>query len=95
MIAPNHVIHRAEELLDCTVGADVVVMSVPAGMYFLLDTTAAYIWTALESPRSFGDLCVDLTEHFDVTAEQCTHDVSAYLELLAGDSLVRIAPPPS
>jgi hypothetical protein len=93
MIAPNQVIHRTPDLLDCTVGADVVVMSVPAGMYYLLDATAGYIWTALQTPRSFGDLCVDLTERFDVTTEQCTRDVSAYLEALANDSLVRIAPP--
>ena len=93
MIAPDDVIDRTPELLDCNVGADVVVMSVPAGMYYMLTGTAGFIWTALERPRAFRDLCRELTEHFDVDDERCTRDVSAYLELLARDSLVRIASP--
>jgi hypothetical protein len=93
MISPDNVIDRTPGMLDCTLGADVVVMSVEAGMYYMLDGTAGYIWTALEQPRSFGDLCRELTERFDVDDEQCARDVSAYLEVLAGDSLVRIAPP--
>jgi hypothetical protein len=91
MIAPDDVIDRIPELVDCTVGSDVVVMSIPAGMYYLLDGPAGYIWTALERPRSFSDLCRELTERFDVDDEQCARDTSAYLEILASDSLVRIA----
>jgi hypothetical protein len=93
MISADSVIDRIPDLLDCTVGADVVVMSVPAGMYYMLDGTAGYIWTALERPRAFGDLCRELTDRFDVDAEQCARDVSGYLETLAKDSLVRIVPP--
>ena len=93
MISADNVIARSPDLPDCTVGPDVVVMSIPAGMYYVLDGTAGYIWTALERPRTFGDLCRELTERFDVDAEQCARDVSAYLEQLARDSLVRIAPP--
>ena len=95
MISPDNVVERIPGVLDCTFGADVVVMSVDAGMYYMLDGTAGYIWTALDRPRSFGDLCHELTERFDVDDEQCARDVSAYLEVLAGDSLVRIAPPGS
>jgi hypothetical protein len=93
MISRDTVIDRTPDLLDCTLGADVVVMSVPAGMYYMLDGTAGYIWAALDRPRSFGDLCRELTERFDVDDDQCARDVSAYLETLVGDSLVRIAPP--
>jgi hypothetical protein len=92
MIPDDDVIDRAPDLLDCTLGADVVVMSVEAGMYYMLDGTAGHIWNALDRPRSFGDLCRELTERFDVDAERCARDVSAYLETLARDSLVRIAP---
>ena len=92
MIAPDNVIDRSPDLLDCMVGADVVVMSVPTGMYYVLDGTAGYIWTALERPRSFGDLCHELTERFDVDDARCVRDVSDYLERLAGDSIVRIVP---
>jgi hypothetical protein len=93
MISPDRVIDRTPDLVHCTLGADVVVMSVPAGMYYVLDGTAGYIWTALERPRTFADLCRELTERFDVHDEQCVRDVSAYLEQLASDSLVRIVPP--
>jgi hypothetical protein len=93
MIAPDHVIDRTPDLMDCTVGADVVVMSVPAGMYYMLEGTAGFIWAAIATPRSFRDLCREVTERFDVDDEQCTREVSEYLELLASDSLVRIVPP--
>ncbi|MEO8563995.1 MAG: PqqD family protein [bacterium] len=93
MIAPTDVIDRTPDLFDCTVGADIVVMSVPAGMYYMLGGTAGYIWTALSRPRSFGDLCEELTAHFDVDAERCARDVSTYIEQLASDSLVRVAAP--
>jgi hypothetical protein len=95
MISPDAVIDRTPELLDCTLGKDVVVMSVPAGMYYMLDDTAGYIWTALARPRSFGDLCRELTDRFDVDDDTCAQDVSAYLETLLSDSLVRIVPPHS
>jgi hypothetical protein len=95
MIASNSVIDRAPELLDCTVGSDVVVMSVSAGMYYMLEGTAGFIWSALAQPRSFGELCHEVTEHFDVSDEQCSRDVAVYLQTLASDSLVRIAPPRS
>ena len=92
MIAPDHVIDRLPDLAHCTIGADVVVMSVPAGVYYVMDGTAGYIWAALERPRTFADLCREITERFDVDDEQCVRDVSTYLEQLASDSLVRITP---
>jgi hypothetical protein len=61
-----------------------------ASRYFGLDRIGRRIWDLIEEPVSVAALCTALQAEFDVAAERCIADVSAFLERLHKAQLVEV-----
>lgn len=59
---------------------ELVMMNIEKGKYFSLNPVATRIWDLLEKSLSAEDLCIQLTEEYDVDAEQCRKEVEELLE---------------
>ena len=59
--------------------------------YLGLNDVGQRIWDLLASPRTVAELVALLTEEYDVSAAECTADVTAYVDALAGHKLVRLS----
>ncbi len=55
-------------------------MNVEKGKYFSLNPVATRIWDLLEKPLSADELCIRLTDEYDVDSEQCRKEVSELLD---------------
>lgn len=57
-----------------------VMLDIDGGKYVSLNTTAAEVWSALESPRSADQIVETLTARFEVPADRCLMSVKRLLE---------------
>jgi len=90
IISMNNVVARSEELVSSDLDGETVLMSVQNGKYYGLDEIGSRIWSLIEQPRFVSELCDILLGEFDVEREQCERDVSAFLNKLAEDDLMKV-----
>jgi hypothetical protein len=82
---------RNEALVAAPMGADVAMMDLDSGKYFVLHEVAALVWARLANPASAAELCDELMRQYDVTAERCRTDVLAFLQKAYDKGLLRRA----
>lgn len=76
----NAVLHQASDALAATVGGQLVLLSPRDLSYHAVDAVGADIWRRTETPTTMDDIVSDLVCRYDVSEEQCRHDVSAFIE---------------
>jgi hypothetical protein len=86
------IVSRQPDLLEATVGDDLVLLSVEQGSYYALDSIAAAVWQRLAVPASIDEMCTALRERYDVAPDQCEADVRAFLKELDAQHLLRVHP---
>ena len=89
MISRDAVVVRTSDVVSAPLGADLAMMDLDSGSYFVLDAIGAAIWEQLDQPVRVRDLCERLRAQFDVTPERCEEDVLQYLEKLDARRLLR------
>ena len=67
-----------------------VMMGVDQGEYFALRGVAASLWRHLAEPHDLAELCALVAEEYDVTADACRPDITAFLDQLSGKRMVRV-----
>jgi len=59
---------------------ELVMMDIEQGKYFSLNPVATRIWDLMENTATAEELCVQLTDEYDVDSLLCRAEVSALLE---------------
>jgi len=91
VITSDTVLVRNEALVAAPMGADVAMMDMDTGKYFVLHEVAAFIWERLATPATPADLCAVLTQRYNVTADRCRADVLSFVQKAHDKGLLRRA----
>lgn len=81
---------RSLEPIAVEVGDGMVMLSVEEGKYFSLNETAAAIWRRLELPISVRELRDGIVGEFDVSIDQATPALLAFLAKLIEQKIAAI-----
>jgi hypothetical protein len=84
----NPVYKRAADLMEASVGEEILGLDARAGNCYGFNGVAASIWRKLENPKSFDELLSELIEEYEVDAEQCSPEVRAFLDDMLTQGLV-------
>jgi hypothetical protein len=82
---------RCEDLLEADVNGEIVALHIDKGQCYGMNGVASRIWAMLAEPISPSSICSRLSEEFDVDAETCQRDVSALLDDLRKEGLIKAA----
>ncbi len=85
----SNVIRSSDPIAE-PVDDELVMADIEAGKYYGLNNIAAAIWQNLETKISVEELCKRLCETYDVTAEQCSSEVLAFLKDLETRNLIAV-----
>jgi hypothetical protein len=85
------VISRKPSLIAADVANEAILLDVDSGYFFQLNISAARIWGLVETPRSFGDLCGELSRAYAVDPEECRADVQEFVADMRERGLVEIS----
>jgi hypothetical protein len=83
-------ISAAAHAVSCELAGETVILDMKSDRYFALSAIGTQIWNWLQTPCTVESLCARLVQEYEVTAEQCRADVSALLDQLLQQGLVRI-----
>ncbi len=81
---------RSTHQVSCKIHEEVAILHTERAIYFGLQGVGAWIWDALEQPRSVADLCASIEAEFEVSPEECRTDVVQILANLREEGLVDV-----
>ena len=76
--------------LTSGIAGELVVLDLNAGVYFEFNPVGAFIWRAIQEPRSVAEVLDGLKDSYDVQAEECQADLMRILSELLERQLIRI-----
>ena len=71
---------RNTQIIDGEIDDNQVMMHLNKGKYFGLNPVGKRIWELIEEPKEPAEIIQRLMTEFDVTKEQCTREVTAFLD---------------
>lgn len=86
------IVRRRGRLIEAEIDGELIGLEVEQGTCFGFNPTATRIWSMIESPRSFGELCDALVAEYEVDPETCADELAALLRELEDDGLVELEP---
>lgn len=90
-ITVTTILQRATNVLKANVDDEMVLMSIDEGKYYGANRIAKELWTLLENPISYADLCQKVAAMFDVTAApNYREEILKFVESLLDQRLLRI-----
>ncbi|MBM3907609.1 MAG: PqqD family protein [Gemmatimonadetes bacterium] len=89
----DDIVVASNDQVAADLAEEVVILGMKEGTYFCVSQVAARIWALVQTPRRLSDVVSALRSEYDVSAEQCTREVLAFVEeLVARGLVVRDAP---
>jgi len=79
---------RASDAQHVDLGDELVALDGRTGSCFGFNPVAATVWHNLDTPKTFDDLRQILLDEYDVTPEQCSHELQSLLDDLVEQGLV-------
>ncbi len=90
---PDATLIRSRSPVTAEVDGELVIMDLNGNNFFNLDSIGSAIWTRLEHPVRFEDLCQDLHRIYDAPLDTIRHDVGALLSRMLAHKLVSTGAP--
>ncbi len=90
LIEPERIIYRNQDMVFTDMDNEIVMMNMDSGNYYALDEVACEVWRLLENRVNFVDLCLKLSEKYNVEPEQCATDITPFLMGLSEQNVLII-----
>ncbi len=89
-LSKSSVISAAPGQVSSTVEGEAVILNLETGVYYGLNPVGAWVWDAIQTPRTLAQIHEDLVAEFDVDIERGEQDLVALLEELAAARLIEV-----
>ncbi|RZI61444.1 MAG: PqqD family protein [Zymomonas sp.] len=77
-----------KDAVACDIGNEKALLNLDSGTYFTLNPSASLIWNRLQEPRTQQELCVALSDEYEIGPEACAADVGVILADLKTAGLI-------
>lgn len=78
-IQDSDLIGRSPSVVGADTVDEAILIDIDSGYFFQLNKTAARIWTTVEQPISFAELCTVLIDTFKAPSDDCRRDVAEFV----------------
>lgn len=90
-IQPGVVVRPSPDQISCDIGDEAVLLQLPRGQYYGLNTIGAQVWKRLQSgPSSVAALQNWIAEKYDVQRDECERDLDALLCSMVDAGLIEL-----
>lgn len=80
-----------KEFLCCDLNGNSVILNISTGKYYGVNSVGSFIWSAIQSPKSFDEVRDLVLAEYDVDEAVCDEEVSAFLDKMSDQELVIIS----
>jgi hypothetical protein len=92
MIGPQSRPQRRERVLTQHAAGTLVLLDLDGGQYYSLDEVSARVWELCDGEHEVGGIVAAVSAEYDAAAEMIYEDVLAFLEEMADEKLLVVAP---
>jgi len=85
-------ISRNGTWLSATIDSELALMNTETGCYLVLSRVGGRIWEMLEVPMTLAEIEMQLLKEYEVNAEICSREVSAFIQALEADHAITRQP---
>jgi len=90
-INPDTLLIRDDSPITADMNGEIVMMSLERDNYYGLGDTGSRIWILLEAPQTPKQLCVALSQVYQVDPITCQMDIQPFLLHLMQENLIKLA----
>lgn len=76
------------DIVASLIDDELIMMSVQTSKYFTLNSTAALVWSMMETPVSQAEIVAGVLQKYNVAVQTCETEVAECIELLKIKSLI-------
>jgi Coenzyme PQQ synthesis protein D (PqqD) len=89
-ISKTSTVSAAPGQVSSTVEGEAVILNMETGVYYGLNPVGAWVWDALQTPQTAGQLLDGLVAEFEVEPDRGEEDLMALLEDLVAAKLIEV-----
>ena len=89
-ISIDSVVVAVKSQVSCQVDAETVILHVDKGLYFGLNEVGTLIWDQVQQPRKVQEIRDAILRKYEVSSEQCEHELFALLRELSEKGLIEV-----
>jgi hypothetical protein len=87
-ISETSILSQAGNVIATEVDGEAIIMTIERGQCYGFDAIGTRIWSLIERPTRFGDVCATLLGEYDIDHETCRQDVARLLSELFRERLI-------
>jgi hypothetical protein len=87
----SSVIQVAPHQVACELNGQAVILNTESNIYYGLDDVGARIWSLIQQPCAFGQICEALMGEYEVDSQACERDTNDLIRKMAEAGLVQIS----
>jgi hypothetical protein len=80
----------AKNQVSCDLAGEAAILNLNNGRHYGLDSVGARIWSLVQEPKTFSELCAAMLAEYDVEPAQLESDLRALLHQLAENELIAV-----
>ena len=88
MMTLDSKVQKSADWLTTDMDGETVMMSMENGAYYALTETGTSVWEKIDEPVKVSDLCLQLQDEYQVTAEQCEAETLSLLNSLEEEKMI-------
>lgn len=89
-LLPSSTVCAVDDQVSCELGGEAAILDLQQGVYYGLDPVGATIWNLIAQPRRIDEIKQALLDQYEVSPDQCEHDLIELLSDLAEHGLIRV-----
>ena len=90
IISAETTVVASPHVLACDLAEESVLLQMPEGIYFGLNTTGTRVWNLIQDPRKVGQVLDTLMSEYSVEQLQCETDLLTILQDMVDQGLASV-----
>ena len=89
-ISADSVVVATKHQVSCVLDSETVILHFDNGLYFGLNDVGTIVWNQIQSPRTLREIRDAILCEYDVSTDQCEHDLVQLIQELGKQGLVEV-----
>lgn len=89
-ISADSVVVAAKQQVSCVLDAETVILHFDKGLYFGLNDVGTIVWNQIQSPRTVREIRDAIMSEYEVSPDQCEHDLMQLMQELCKQGLIEV-----
>lgn len=89
-ISVDSIVVATKHQVSCALGDESAILDMQNGVYYGMNAVGARVWNLVQQPRGVREIRDAIVGEYEVTPEQCEHDLLELLDQMKSEGLIEL-----